>query len=77
MPERLLDVEDLSVHFATEDGMVRAVDGVSFTLDRGEVLGVVGRARKPITNVIDTLAELADQFLPGHAVAAHAASHQT
>jgi ABC-type dipeptide/oligopeptide/nickel transport system ATPase subunit len=44
MAQRLLEVDDLSVHFATEDGMVRAVDGVSVTLDRGEVVGVVGES---------------------------------
>jgi peptide/nickel transport system ATP-binding protein/oligopeptide transport system ATP-binding protein len=44
MAERLLEVEDLKVSFATEDGIVRAVDGVSFTLDRGEVLAIVGES---------------------------------
>ena len=44
MAERLLDVEDLRVSFATEDGIVRAVDGISFTLDRGDVLAIVGES---------------------------------
>jgi peptide/nickel transport system ATP-binding protein len=44
MAERLLEVDGLKVHFATEDGIVRAVDGVDFTLDRGKVLGIVGES---------------------------------
>jgi peptide/nickel transport system ATP-binding protein len=44
MAERLLDVEGLKVSFVTEDGIVRAVDGASFTLDRGEVVAIVGES---------------------------------
>jgi oligopeptide/dipeptide ABC transporter ATP-binding protein len=44
MAERLLEVKDLQVTFATEDGNVNAVDGVSFELERGKVLGIVGES---------------------------------
>jgi peptide/nickel transport system ATP-binding protein len=40
----LLEVTDLQVHFATEDGMVKAVDGVTYKVERGQVLGIVGES---------------------------------
>ncbi|MBB5084713.1 oligopeptide/dipeptide ABC transporter ATP-binding protein [Nonomuraea endophytica] len=44
MSEIVLEVEDLTVSFPTEDGLVRAVRGVSYELRRGEVLGIVGES---------------------------------
>src|ERR1051326_7074040 len=44
MSERLLEIRGLKTHFATDDGMVHAVDGVDLAIDRGETLGVVGES---------------------------------
>src|SRR6202044_1512021 len=44
MNEKLLEVEDLEVSFATEDGLLRAVSGVSFTVSRGETVAIVGES---------------------------------
>jgi len=40
----MLEIDDLRIHFPTDDGLVKAVDGVSFTLDRGRTLGIVGES---------------------------------
>jgi oligopeptide/dipeptide ABC transporter ATP-binding protein len=40
----LLDVQNLKTHFFTREGVIQAVDGVSFTVDRGRTLGIVGES---------------------------------
>ena len=44
MPAPILEVRDLRIHFPTDDGLVKAVDGLSFTLERGATLGIVGES---------------------------------
>ena len=44
MSQPLLSIEGLKTHFATDDGMIHAVDGVDLSIERGETLGVVGES---------------------------------
>ncbi|MCH8061561.1 MAG: ABC transporter ATP-binding protein [Chloroflexi bacterium] len=41
---KLLEVKDLATYFFTQDGVVKAVDGISYEVDEGEVLGIVGES---------------------------------
>ncbi|MBA6437812.1 ABC transporter ATP-binding protein [Streptomyces sp. GMR22] len=43
-PTAFLEVRDLHVHFPTDDGLVKSVDGLSFRLEKGKTLGIVGES---------------------------------
>src|SRR2546425_12558595 len=44
MPDVLLELRDLRTHFFTEDGVVKAINGVNLEIARGETLGLVGES---------------------------------
>jgi oligopeptide/dipeptide ABC transporter ATP-binding protein len=61
MDNRVLTVENLHTHFATERGRVTAVDGVSFSVDRGETLGLVGESGCGKSVTAESLMRLLDE----------------
>ena len=64
----MLEIRGLKTQFKTDDGMVRAVDGVDLTIDRGETLGVVGESGCGKTVTAMTVLKLI-QMPPGRIVA--------
>ena len=67
MDDVILSVEDLKTHFFTEQGTVRAVDGVSFEVRQGEIVGIVGEsgagksvATTSILRLLDDAGEIVD-----------------
>jgi peptide/nickel transport system ATP-binding protein len=60
MSEPLLDIRDLRTWFKTDDGMVRAVDGVSLHVNRGETLAVVGESGSGKTVTARSVLQLID-----------------
>jgi peptide/nickel transport system ATP-binding protein len=69
MTKKLLEIRDLKTWFRTDDGMVRAVDGVSLSVSRGETLAVVGESGSGKTVTARSVLKLIDmppgQFMAG------------
>ena len=67
MTSPLLDITGLKTHFPTSRGLVKAVDGISFSIDEGEVLGLVGESGSGKTMTGFSIIGLLDE--PGRIVA--------
>lgn len=64
--QRLLEIQNLHTHFITQEGIVRAVDGISFDIFRGETVGIVGESGSGKSVTALSLMQLIDQ--PGRIV---------
>ena len=63
MNENLLEVKDLVVEYHTDDEVVHAVNGVSFSLEKGEVLGLVGETGAGKTTIALSLLSLLPKYV--------------
>ena len=66
MHDPLLSVDDLRTYFFTEDGVVRAVDGISFEVHPGEIVGLVGESGAGKTVAVRSIMRLVED--PGEIV---------
>lgn len=73
--EILLEIEGLKTHFFTDDGVVRAVDGVSFSVPRGRIVCVVGESGCGKSITARSIMQLVDR--PGKIVAGRILYHRT
>src|SRR5580765_6183948 len=71
MAEPILSIRDLTVEFGTEDGIVRAVTGVTYDLQPGEVLGIIGESGSGKSVSVMSMLGLIPQP-PGRAVSGEA-----
>src|SRR5829696_3691556 len=72
MSEPILSIRDLTVEFGTEDGVVHAVTGVSYDLQPGEVLGVIGESGSgksvSVMSILGLIPQPPGRILSGEAI---------